>query len=273
MLVYFQCAFSGEFFHTPMTQGGFGETMVQCYGWLGCLIKINYFYWYFCNGHLLCWVFCFRIRGTFWEILQQESNLILILKPPSLLLLLCYKKIQNLIKWDLNLFLSSKYKYEICYNCLLNFFLWQCTLYLLKSWGFLVTVIPDHNIDVVLKALLMMIIIQEMSEMILHKFMIFRWFIYNFSLAYQNNNFKRVVYWFDGVLYCLVYMSIPPTNTWAKSQFGTCVTVVIWSFSNSALLPLANSFFWRTFISIFNAFFITQAQRTPFIWFSLVVCS
>ena len=33
------------------------------------------------------------------------------------------------------------------------------------------------------------------------------------------------------------------------------------------------TFFWRTFISIFHAFFIIQAQRAPFIWFSLVVCS
>ena len=36
---------------------------------------------------------------------------------------------------------------------------------------------------------------------------------------------------------------------------------------------LSNSFFWRTFISIFHAFFISQAQRAPFIWFSLVVSS
>jgi len=35
---------------------------------------------------------------------------------------------------------------------------------------------------------------------------------------------------------------------------------------------LSNSFFWRTFISILHAFFITQAQRASFIWFSLVVC-
>jgi len=36
---------------------------------------------------------------------------------------------------------------------------------------------------------------------------------------------------------------------------------------------LSNSFFWKTFISIFHAFFSNQAQITPFIWFSLVVCS
>ena len=36
---------------------------------------------------------------------------------------------------------------------------------------------------------------------------------------------------------------------------------------------LSISFFWRTFISIFYASFTTQAQRTPFIWLSLIVCS
>jgi len=52
---------------------------------------------------------------------------------------------------------------------------------------------------------------------------------------------------------------------------ATCSNLA--SFSNSALLLISNSFFWRTLISIFHAFFSTQAQRAPFIWFSLVVCS
>jgi len=36
---------------------------------------------------------------------------------------------------------------------------------------------------------------------------------------------------------------------------------------------LSNSFFRRTFISIFHAFSGTQVHRILFIWFSLVVCS
>ena len=35
---------------------------------------------------------------------------------------------------------------------------------------------------------------------------------------------------------------------------------------------LSNSFSWKTFIFIFHAFFSSHAQKTPFIWFSLVVC-
>jgi len=36
---------------------------------------------------------------------------------------------------------------------------------------------------------------------------------------------------------------------------------------------LSNSFFRRTFVSSFDAFSSTQAQRTPSIWFSLAICS
>ena len=35
---------------------------------------------------------------------------------------------------------------------------------------------------------------------------------------------------------------------------------------------LSNSFFWRTFRSIFHDFSNTRAQRTQLIWFSLVCC-
>ena len=35
---------------------------------------------------------------------------------------------------------------------------------------------------------------------------------------------------------------------------------------------LSNSIFWGIFIFNFHAFFSTQAQKAPFIWFSRVVC-